>query len=578
MSLSSNDKAALITRVGPVRAALAGAYDSGITTQTGASLGTTYLAANHANELVVVTDGNPPFLALSDAINWRKMDGTIYTPPILPTSISVTPNPFAVAVGSTVQLTPVVGPTGASQSVTYSSRNPTIATVNSSGVVAGVAIGTPTIDITTTTGGVTTSVSGNVVAASATVKALGRWNPMNDGIATTSSTLTTYYVPVKMITGSGDATGVALNLPAWYTPNTNTGTGTNLGNDINIIEASLQTTTTSAPVTFSGNRTGVVTNGSNLISDMITPTALGFTGGVIPVGTVLFFKMKATVPTNGSIPTSPRNLYGQSNLSGWFYDSTQTTVPSVDSLANSTTGYTGTAPVSAGNLYAPILIGIFKDATIKSYAAWGDSIESGYNDLNPGYLGGGFFQRALALFPTPAASINFGISGALSTSLITDARILAYFKYVPDGLHVMVGTNDFGISTPPTAASIISNIDAFVARYKGATGVKAGVKASISRLLPRTTSTDSFVTEANQTINANWNPGQVVAQFNALITTTKYDSVVVNDAVRGTDVSKWIVNGTANSQTGDGTHPSGGVNGAPLLASTYNSVLQTAWA
>lgn len=578
MALTPGDKYQLISRVGAARAALSGAYDSGISTQTGASLGTSYLAVNHANELVVVTDGNPPFLALSDSTNWRKMDGTIYVPPVLPTTLNVTPNPFAVAVGSTVQLSSVVGPAGASQAVNYVSRNPSIATVSSSGVVTGVALGTPTIDITTATGGVTTAVSGNVVAASATVKALGRWNPMNDGVATTSGALTTYYVPVKMITGSGDASGVALNFPAWYTMNTNTGTGTDLGNDINIIEASLQTSTTSAPVTFSGSRTGVVVNGSNLISDMITPAALGFTGGVVPVGTVLFFKMKATVPTGGKIPTSPRNLYGQSNLSGWFYDSTATTVPSVDSLANSTSGYTGTKPVDAGNLYAPILLGTYQNQSTKAYAAWGDSIESGYNDLSPGYLGGGFFQRALALFPVPAASINFGISGAKSPSLVTDPRILSYFKYVPDGLHVMTGTNDFGITTPPTASAIISNIDSFIARYKGATGVKAGVKAVVSRLLPRTTSTDQFVTEANQTINTNWNPGEVVAQFNALITTSKYDAVVTNDVVRGTDVSKWLVNGTAKSQTDDGTHPNGAVNGAPLLASTYNSVLQTAWA
>jgi lysophospholipase L1-like esterase len=502
----------------------------------------------------------------------------LISPGVAPESVSVTPNPASVAAGQTVQLVPTVLPSNAAdKSVTYASRNPGIATVNASGLVAGVSAGNYTIDITTSNG-VKTTVTGTVTAAVAMLKAVGRWNPMNDGVVTAAAGLTTYYVPVKMITGSGDATGLQLNFPAWYTPNTNTGMGTDLGNDINILEASLQTATTSAPVTFSGARTGVVPNGGNLISDVVTPEALGFTGGVIPVGTVLFMKMKATIPSGGKIPTSPRNLYGQSNLSGWFYNSANTVVPSVDALTNSTSGYTGTKPADAGNLYAPLLLGTYKDPTVKAVAGWGDSIESGYNDLSPGYLGGGFFQRALALFPVPAASINFGISGAKSPSLSTDPRILAYMKYVPDGLHIMVGTNDFGISTPPAASAIIANIDTMIARYKSAPGVKAGVKASVSRLLPRTTSTDQFATEANQSINANWNPGEVVWQFNALITTSKYDAIVVNDIVRGADVSKWAVNGTAQWQTQDGTHPGGNAGGAPLLASTYWTALQAAWA
>lgn len=114
-----------------------------------------------------------------------------------------------------------------------------------------------------------------------------------------------------------------------------------------------------------------------------------------------------------------------------------------------------------------------------------------------------------------------------------------------------------------------------VARYKSAPGVKGGVKALVSRLLPRTTSTDQF--GANQSINANWNPGEGVAQFNALITTTKYDAIVVNDVVRGTDVSKWAVNGTAQWQTQDCTHPGGNAGVAPLLVSTYWTALQAAW-
>lgn len=498
---------------------------------------------------------------------------------VLPTSVTISPKPVTGSkVGDKIQLAASVLPANANnKSLVWASLNPSIVTVDQTGLATIIAAGSWSITATSVAvGSVVDTVTGTSVAVPL-VRALGQWNPMNDGVVTAAAGLTTFYYPIKMITGSGDANGLILNFPGWYTPNTNTGMATDLGNDLNLTEVSVQTASQSAPVKFSGVRTGVVPNGGNLISDTLSPVDLGFTNGVIPVGTEVWVKLKGTIPSGGKIPSSPRNLYGQANVSGWIYDASVTTVPSVDLLPNSTTGYSGTKPVDAGNLYAPLLLGTFVNAGTKAFAAIGDSIASGYNDLSRGFLGGGFFQRALALFATPMASINFGISGAKSPSLLTDSRILAYFKYVPDGLFVMTGTNDFGISTPPTAASIIANIDAIVARYKGASGVKAGVKAVISRLLPRTTSTDQFATEANQSINVNWNPGEVVDQFNQLITTSQFDAIITNDIVRGSNVSKWIANGTINWAVSDGTHPNNGPAGAGYLAANYANVLQSAW-
>ncbi|MHA4808082.1 Ig-like domain-containing protein [Flavitalea flava] len=69
------------------------------------------------------------------------------------TGVTVTPNPSTVAIGYTRTLTATVTPSNAStKSVTWTSSNPLIATVNATGVVTGVALGTDTITATTTDG------------------------------------------------------------------------------------------------------------------------------------------------------------------------------------------------------------------------------------------------------------------------------------------------------------------------------------------------------------------------------------------------------------------------------------------
>jgi uncharacterized protein YjdB len=74
------------------------------------------------------------------------------------TGVSITPSPATTAVGYTRALTANIVPANAStKTVTWTSTNPAIATVNAAGVVTGVALGTDTIKAVTTDGGLIAS-------------------------------------------------------------------------------------------------------------------------------------------------------------------------------------------------------------------------------------------------------------------------------------------------------------------------------------------------------------------------------------------------------------------------------------
>lgn len=74
------------------------------------------------------------------------------------TSVSLSPNAASLSVGGTQQLTPTVLPSNATnKSVSYSSNNTGVATVNASGLVTAVANGTATITVTTADGNKTST-------------------------------------------------------------------------------------------------------------------------------------------------------------------------------------------------------------------------------------------------------------------------------------------------------------------------------------------------------------------------------------------------------------------------------------
>ena len=84
---------------------------------------------------------------------------TVSADPVSPESITVTIDNASIAIGGTATATAVVSPAAADQSVTWSSSDTNIATIDENGLITGVAVGTATITATSTVEG--TSVSGN---------------------------------------------------------------------------------------------------------------------------------------------------------------------------------------------------------------------------------------------------------------------------------------------------------------------------------------------------------------------------------------------------------------------------------
>jgi len=85
------------------------------------------------------------------------------------TGVSVSPTSASIAVGGSTTLSATIAPSNATnQNVSWSSSNSSVASVNSSGVVSGVAAGTATITATTQDGSKTATCTVTVTAAPST--------------------------------------------------------------------------------------------------------------------------------------------------------------------------------------------------------------------------------------------------------------------------------------------------------------------------------------------------------------------------------------------------------------------------
>ncbi len=136
---------------------------------------------------------------------------------VIPTSVSITGcnSGTNMTVGSTRDLDEGVAPSNATnKSVTWSSSNTNVATVNSSGVVAAVAAGTATITVTTNSGNKTatcavTVVSGTIVPTSVSINGCPGSNMTIGNTATLTRAIQPTNATNQNVTWSSSNTSVA---------------------------------------------------------------------------------------------------------------------------------------------------------------------------------------------------------------------------------------------------------------------------------------------------------------------------------------------------------------------------------
>lgn len=233
----------------------------------------------------------------------------------------------------------------------------------------------------------------------------------------------------------------------------------------------------------------------------------------------------------------------------------------------------------ASSTYAFIpvcVLGIPKQRHV-AVLGWGDSImygsgETGTGDATYGHYG--WFDRGLiGVNGYNVPFVNCSRSGD-NTRAYTANFSWGRYALLEFVTHAVFGMSTNDVGNGYTLAEIQSNCQAAWAAAK-----RMGVKVYHTTMTPKTTSTDSWATAANQTVTAEYDTAGKRGQFNAWLLTQvdagNLDGVIdVNAAVADpANPDKWLTNGTANYLTADGLHPS--TSGHVLMAAVLNAAVAT---
>lgn len=327
-------------------------------------------------------------------------------------------------------------------------------------------------------------------------------------------------------------------------------------------------TGTVVPVTYSGARNVNVPGGAaRVASDEIPASAFGLTQ--FPPGRV--FNVKGVIRTAAAgnvLPLSQRTTSDGGGAQVWWFDPTVTTLSSVDASGAFTS--TGTAVNAVRNGFCPILRGRHV-RPVTTFLGLGDSIMEITADSSNNFYGRAFFQRAM--------HDGTGASNSLRPSILcarvgiqTDGLTRSNFwKAYLDAIDVVISeplTNDLGTAGGPASAmqQLLSDLYAQITPY--------GKAIYQTNWTPRTTSSGTWSTQADQTPRASWVTGGVRDQVIAWLDTKVADGTLagVIDTLSSVqfpggnglpaDNSRWdtFAPGTTTEGTritSDGTHPYG---------------------
>lgn len=359
--------------------------------------------------------------------------------------------------------------------------------------------------------------------------------------------------------GSGDMSQLVLSFSGWSL--STSGALTTPTGSYTILSAAWESVNlaVSVPIYFGGSRSKTISAlDTDIQCDPILPSA--FSLSKFTRGEQYFLRINVQVSVVGNtVPVNTAGvMYTGESAIGFALGSSN--VDPVDS-----TGIRGVNSGDAGSGYrvAHILLGKFVTGDPVTIMGIGDSIMYGLNDdVNPIF---GYFQKSLFdanLTSGHRGGCNFGISSGVANAWSSgnSALVCSYLKY---GKHAI---EEYGTNGGTVAQS--------QAIWNALRAANVG-KIIRTRVTPRTTTTNSWMTPAGQTYNAAYQPGQQKAIFNTDLQAllgigfdTYFDCAAVVDSV---DPWKWAGDGTtANLMTDDGLHPS--TNGHSLLAASLRTI------
>lgn len=354
----------------------------------------------------------------------------------------------------------------------------------------------------------------------------------------------------------------------------------NATNDVTIEHAWLERESTGEvlPLTFSTSRQLVLPMNSTTAYWLADPIpASAWSGGTLSRDEVFWLNLHGSIPEGGKIPVGTPATYSGAKFIVY--------PPANDPGTYDTTGpvpsITGSTSRTAG--LPMVFLGRFTEPGHLSVIGIGDSILDGSGDsvsTLPTISGFGFFNRAAVDSNGENAIAMFNLTrhGQSAYSFVTPTRQTRQSQFLPFANVVVeeYGTNDLGSAGTGDAAEILERTETIWEMARAA-GVQKVIR---TKLMPRTSSTDSWSTLAGQTPNTGWEDGTkrdtINAGFEAALSAGKIDLLIDSLATLAdpSDDNRWFTNGSAKYVSGDGTHlsPSGNALFAPVLRSALLSL------
>lgn len=299
------------------------------------------------------------------------------------------------------------------------------------------------------------------------------------------------------------------------------------------LESSVTINGTLFPVTFGGRKSPTV--------DPDTPFLISDPIGVdLDEGQIIEIRTGAIIPSGGRIAVGLRSggtatvKVRSSAGTSQIYTTSAMTTPS-----GGTTATNGFVPMA--------VLGKVKQ-NVASVLMLGDSQGVGIgdtSDLTTGLFGG--VERAMGYC---MLGFSNGSRGGDKTGTYTALSCSSRLSLLPYATHVYanMGIND--VTAGRSAATILANIDALITKCKN-----AGVKLVYESIFTVTTSSNSWASEAGQTVTTGFAVGGVRDQVNAgLIARAAQGKLIYLDtasALINPATNKWLPN-----TTDDGTHTS----------------------